>query len=283
MSPAEVALLRHLAGLSFKGLQPPTYLIPIYKKAGKRFHIPWQILAAINSIETDYGRNVNVSSAGAVGWMQFMPSTWREYGMSVNSRALPNPYDPTDAIFSAARYLAANGGGHHLRKAVFAYNHAGWYVDDVLWRAEVILEHTARPDATAKAKLTDMMTAAHLLNGLPYVWGGGHGGWGPSVGYDCSGFVSAVLHAAGYLTGPQTTQTLPAQPQIVAGPGKWVTMFDRTDAGIGDDHVIIDINGQFWESGGSTSSGGAARVHQIAHISLSYLASFNRILHPQGL
>ena len=142
MSAGEVALLSHLSGLYVKGLQPPSFLMPIYKKAGQRFRIPWQVLAAINSIETNYGRDLRVSSAGAVGWMQFMPSTWREYGLSVKGSGPPNPYDPADAIFSAARYLAANGGAHHLRKAIFAYNHAIWYVDSVLWRAGIISDHT---------------------------------------------------------------------------------------------------------------------------------------------
>ncbi len=141
MSAGEVALLSHLSGLYVKGLQPPAFLIPIYKKAGQRFHIPWQVLAAINSIETNYGRDLHISSAGAVGWMQFMPSTWREYGLSVTGNGPPNPYDPTDAIFSAARYLAANGAPHHLRKAIFAYNHAVWYVDSVMWRAGIISDH----------------------------------------------------------------------------------------------------------------------------------------------
>jgi murein DD-endopeptidase MepM/ murein hydrolase activator NlpD len=141
MSSAEVALLSHLSGLYVKGLQPPKPLIPMYKKAGQRFHIPWEVLAAINSIETNYGRNLNVSSAGAVGWMQFMPATWKEYGITATGHGVPNPYDPSDAIFSAARYLAVNGGAHHLRKAVFAYNHAMWYVDSVLWRAGIISEH----------------------------------------------------------------------------------------------------------------------------------------------
>jgi hypothetical protein len=283
-NPQEVALLNHLFGLSAKVDKPPSFLIPIYKRAGSRFHIPWQVLAAINSVETDYGRNLNVSSAGAIGWMQFMPSTWAEYGMSVDGHGTPNPYDPTDAIFSAAHYLAANGGAHHLRKAIFAYNHAVWYVDEVMWRADQILEHTVRPNAGAKAKIAAMKNAAQLLNGLPYIFGGGHGDWGPQLGYDCSGFVSAVLHAAGYLDAPQNTQSLPDQPGILPGPGKWVTMFDRTDAGsVTEDHVIIDIDGQFWESGGSTSDGGGPRVHHIRHISLGYLATFNRILHPHGL
>jgi hypothetical protein len=283
-SSAEVALLSHLSGLFSKGMEPPSFLVPIYKKAGKRFHIPWEVLAAINLVETDYGRNLNVSSAGAEGWMQFEPSTWAQWGMSVNGKGLPNPYDPTDAIFSAARYLAANGAAHHLRKAIFAYNHAGWYVDLVMWRAQQILEHVVKPDAKAKTKIEAMLTTARLLNGLPYIYGGGHGGWGPQLGYDCSGFVSAVLHAAGYLAAPQDTQTLPDQPEILPGPGKWVTMYDRTDGGaLNEDHVIIDIDGHFWESGGSTSEGGAARVHPIADISLAYLATFNRILHPRGL
>ncbi len=118
--------------------QPPAFLIPIYKAAARRYHIPWQILAAINAIETDYGRNLSVSVAGAIGWMQFEPGTWLQYGVRVDGAGAPNPYDPRDAIFSAARYLAANGAPQDLRQALFAYNHALWYVDAVLWRAQLI-------------------------------------------------------------------------------------------------------------------------------------------------
>lgn len=118
--------------------QPPKFLVPIYKAAGKRFHIPWQILAAINAVETNYGQDLAVSPAGAIGWMQFMPGTWREFGMAADGSRSPNPYNPRDAVFSAARYLAANGGSKHIRQALFAYNHALWYVDAVLWRAQLI-------------------------------------------------------------------------------------------------------------------------------------------------
>jgi murein DD-endopeptidase MepM/ murein hydrolase activator NlpD len=121
--------------------QPPAFLIPIYKAAGRRYHVPWEILAAINAIETDYGRNLNVSSAGAIGWMQFMPDTWRMYGVTVEGKGTPNPYDPHDAIFAAARLLAANGARTDLRAALFAYNHANWYVDSVLWWAAEIKAH----------------------------------------------------------------------------------------------------------------------------------------------
>ena len=129
-----------------------------------------------------------------------------------------------------------------------------------------------------------MRTMAHLLNGESYVWGGGHGGWGLAAGYDCSGFVSAVLHAAGYLKDPATTQTLPSERGMVSGPGKFVTIFDRTDAAsITGDHVIIDIDGQWWESGGGSSSGGGASVHRIRAVSAAYLSTFNLILHPRSL
>jgi murein DD-endopeptidase MepM/ murein hydrolase activator NlpD len=118
--------------------QPPAFLIPIYRAAGRRYRLPWRILAAINAIETDYGRNLSISSSGAFGWMQFMPATWLKYGLAVGGHGRPNPYDPRDAIFSAARYLAANGAARDLPGAIFAYNHAAWYVDAVLWRAQTI-------------------------------------------------------------------------------------------------------------------------------------------------
>ena len=100
--------------------------------------MPWPILAAINEIETDFGRNVAVSSAGAVGWMQFMPATWAMYGVDANHDGTKDPRDPRDAIFAAARYLRAAGARTNLRRAIFAYNHAGWYVDSVVLRANRI-------------------------------------------------------------------------------------------------------------------------------------------------
>ncbi|MBV8956221.1 MAG: peptidoglycan DD-metalloendopeptidase family protein [Solirubrobacterales bacterium] len=100
--------------------------------------MPWQVLAAINEIETDYGRNLSVSSAGAVGWMQFLPSTWKTWGMDANGDKVADPYNPVDAIFSAARYLHAAGASSNLSNAIFAYNHASWYVQSVLLRAKLV-------------------------------------------------------------------------------------------------------------------------------------------------
>jgi murein DD-endopeptidase MepM/ murein hydrolase activator NlpD len=116
----------------------PPFLLPIYQAAGTQYGIRWEVLAAINEIETDYGRNLNISSAGALGWMQFMPATWKTYGVDANDDGLKDPFNPVDAIFAAARYLRAAGGDKDIRRAVFAYNHADWYVDSVLLRARVI-------------------------------------------------------------------------------------------------------------------------------------------------
>jgi hypothetical protein len=116
----------------------PPFLLPIYQAAGTQYGIRWEVLAAINEIETDYGRNLNVSSAGALGWMQFIPSSWRSYGVDANRDGEKDPYNPVDAIFAAARYLKAAGAEHDLRRAVFAYNHADWYVDSVMLRARLI-------------------------------------------------------------------------------------------------------------------------------------------------
>jgi Transglycosylase SLT domain/Peptidase family M23 len=116
----------------------PPFLLPIYQAAGMQYGVRWEILAAINEIETDYGRNLNISSAGAVGWMQFMPPTWDMYGVDANGDGVKDPFNPVDAIFAAARYLRAAGAESDIRRAVFAYNHADWYVDSVLMRAQII-------------------------------------------------------------------------------------------------------------------------------------------------
>ena len=110
----------------------PPFLLPIYQACGTQYGIPWQVLASINRIETAFGTNLNVSTAGALGWMQFMPSTWEAYGVDANDDGRKDPYNPVDAICAAARYLRAAGGEEDLRTAIFAYNHADWYVDEVL-------------------------------------------------------------------------------------------------------------------------------------------------------
>ena len=116
----------------------PPFLLSIYQAAGIEYGVRWEVLAAINEIETDYGRNLNVSSAGALGWMQFMPATWKMYGTDANKDGRKDPFNPVDAIFSAARYLKAANYENDVRAAIWAYNHADWYVDSVLLRARLI-------------------------------------------------------------------------------------------------------------------------------------------------
>ncbi|HET8537497.1 MAG TPA: lytic transglycosylase domain-containing protein [Solirubrobacteraceae bacterium] len=113
----------------------PPFLLPIYQAAGAQYGIHWQILAAINEVETGFGRNLRESSAGAIGWMQFLPSSWHRYGIDADGDGKVDPWDPVDAIFAAARYLHAAGAESSLPNAIFAYNHAGWYVDQVIDRA----------------------------------------------------------------------------------------------------------------------------------------------------
>jgi hypothetical protein len=156
----------------------PPFLLSIYQAAGIQYGVRWEVLAAINEIETDYGRNLNVSSAGAVGWMQFMPSTWKMYGTDANKDRRKDPYNPVDAIFAAARYLKAAGYEQDVRRAIFAYNHADWYVDSVLLRARLIAGVPAdligsltgltegRFPVYARARYADDLAEAELLKSV---------------------------------------------------------------------------------------------------------------------
>src|SRR5439155_21069883 len=108
-----------------------------WRRPGTTYAVPWQRRAAINKIESKFGRNMGPSSAGAIGWMQFMPSTWLRWGMDANGDGVANPWSPDDAIFAAARYLAASGGRSDISRAIFSYNHAQWYVDEVLGLARL--------------------------------------------------------------------------------------------------------------------------------------------------
>jgi transglycosylase-like protein with SLT domain/peptidase M23-like protein len=110
----------------------PPFLLPIYQACGTEYGIPWEVLASINKIETAFGTNLNVSSAGAVGWMQFLPSSWEAFGVDANGDGRKDPYNPVDAICAAANYLELAGGKKDLYDAIFAYNHADWYVQEVL-------------------------------------------------------------------------------------------------------------------------------------------------------
>lgn len=150
--------------------------LQIFMAAQKKYDVAWNVLAAIASVESSFRCDPGVSEKGAVGFMQFMPTTWSGnrnplarddpstpsydtdpkriasyggYGEDADGDGVADPYDPWDAVFAAARYLKANGFHDDPRKAIYAYNHAGWYVDEIL---EVASSFTSEmlPNATAK-------------------------------------------------------------------------------------------------------------------------------------
>jgi hypothetical protein len=126
----------------------PLYLLPIYQAAAVQYGVPWPVLAAINEVETNFGTDLSVSTAGAVGWMQFMPETWLQYGVDAVNAGYADPYNPVDAIFAAARYLHAAGASSDLRAAILAYNHSEAYVESVLLRARLFASYPPSVIAT---------------------------------------------------------------------------------------------------------------------------------------
>ncbi|MBE2320592.1 lytic murein transglycosylase [Solirubrobacter sp. CPCC 204708] len=124
---------KHLSGLrSPSPCSGSAILKPIFQRAAKAFGLRWQILAGLTEVESAHGCNMGPSSAGAIGWTQFMPATWKEWGMDASGDGKADPYNAVDAIYSSARYLRASGAPGSWYKALFAYNHADWYVKKVL-------------------------------------------------------------------------------------------------------------------------------------------------------
>jgi len=130
----------------------PPVLIPMYQAAAAKYGLGPQgpaVLAGINEVETAFGTNLNVSSAGALGWMQFMPSSWEEYGVDANGDGVKDPYNPEDAIYAAAGYLSIAGMPTDTYGAIFAYNHADWYVSEVLANAGCYAAEVGGPGFTS--------------------------------------------------------------------------------------------------------------------------------------
>ncbi|HEY1714479.1 MAG TPA: lytic murein transglycosylase [Solirubrobacteraceae bacterium] len=299
--PALTGAVNNLSGLLSNGDRPPSFLIPIYMEAGKKYDVPWEVLAAINAIETDYGQNINTSSAGAVGWMQFEPSTWAKYGVAIDGHSVPNPYDPRDAIFAAAKYLAAAGAKDDVARAVYAYNHASWYVDEVMSRAHAIATHAQYQRMTVKhgtfsvdfatgvkktpvvryssgvlSHFDRLIAAANMVSAadFPYVYGGGHEQPSVFAPFDCSGSVSYVMQQAGYKVPTTVSGDIPIW-KFPAGPGK-VTIFYNSW------HTFMRIGNRYFGTSGFARPGGGAGWFDVDKLPSGYLAEF-KVVHVPNL
>lgn len=244
-----------------KGEIPRDYL-ELYKKAGDKFGIPWNVLAGIGKEETNHGRSQlpgvhsGQNYAGAGGPMQFLAATFESYAVDGNSDGKKDRYEPADAIFTAARYLKANGAPDRTWNAIWHYNHASWYVDDVLTYAKHYAsgdftvgddspraECTNKLPANASAAVKSVITYARQQLGKWYLWGGA----GPDR-FDCSGLTMMAYRQIG-VNIPRTSQTQWAWgPKIKKGeqrPGDLV--FFGSSAG--PHHVGLVIgNGKMLEA-----------------------------------
>lgn len=265
---------------------PPRYL-RLYQDAAQNYGLDWAILAGIGSIETNHGRLKapgvlsGVNSYGCCGGpMQFWiapphPNTWDGYGVDGNGDARRDPYDPADAIPAAARYLKALGAPGDYRRAIFGYNHADWYVDDVLsmadrYRGPLLEPAASAPVTGARAKLDAngvahaprsapgsvkrMIAAGNRIGDRPYVYGGGHPDFLHAWGLDCSSSTSYILNGgdafgtSSYVSGDFETWGEP-------GPGRWVTIYANAGhvwtriAGLRNDTGRYDTGPNGGESG----------------------------------
>jgi cell wall-associated NlpC family hydrolase len=224
---------------------PPDYLIWYMDAAQTCPGLPWPVLAGIGTVESGNGTSnaPGVHSgrnfAGAEGPMQFLPSTFAQYAVNADLGHPPSPYDPADAIYTAAAMLCANGarggGTAGIEQAVFAYNHAQWYVNDVMsWAAN----YAAQGGSTSAAAA---IAFAKAQLGKPYLFGAA----GPSA-FDCSGLVYAAYAAAGIhiaRTTYQWQQDGPVVPlsQIQPGDLLFSAGSDGTPASPG--HVVMYLGG----------------------------------------
>lgn len=236
-------------GASGKSI-PSNYLY-WYKKVGKQYNVPWVILAGIGTEESNNGQSKlpGVSSGqngfGAAGPMQIgiggaSSNTWDQFKTAEDGKQPPSPYDPADAIASAAKYLIAHGVQNDPQGAIFAYNHADWYVQDVLnyangYSSGGFAVTTAQQSAGSStctgnvvlasdnvpnSKAATAIDFAQQQMGKPYVWGA----TGPDS-FDCSGLVMMAYRQAGISiarTSQQEWQTEKHIPQSQVQPGDLV-------------------------------------------------------------
>jgi hypothetical protein len=285
-----------------KGVPPK--LVPIYQKASVIYRLGVRgpsILAGINFVETSFGTNVATSSAGAMGWMAFMPETWAAYGVDGNGDGAKDPYNPWDAIFGAANYLGASGAPGDWHGAIFAYNHAEWYVEKVFAASkEYAVDATVSVTAASSCDVVmlppsdavgRMVAEAGRLSALrpfsEYVWGGSHGltPTPPNGPFDCSSAVSHILQVGGFNNETMTTDGLRTWGK--SGPGRWVTIYNKpAEPGA---HTFLEFGPnvtpaqeRFWGTSGIWAPGKGPGWVPSSAFPADYLAGFEK-RHPPGL
>ncbi len=283
----------------------PSRLVPIYERAAATYKLGEEgpsVLAAINFVETDFGANTGPSSAGAEGWMQFLPSTWEAVGVDGDEDGDKDSSDPWDAIFAAAYYLQVSGAPNDWHAAVFAYNHADWYVADVLNNAkrfagsggtsvEAAGVSSCGPGVAPNEAVARMIAEADRLSAIrprtEYVFGGSHGEspTPPNGPFDCSSAVSHLLQVGGFRN--PTMDTVALLGWAEPGPGRWVSIYDKP-YGL-DAHTFIEFAPgvtpapeRFWGTSGFVEEGHGPGWIPQGTFSAGYLAGFD-VLHPPGL
>jgi len=225
---------------------PPAMLALYQEAAATCPGLPWTILAAIGTVESDNGQSTlpgvqsGANAAGAEGIMQFEPATFAAYDEPVPRGGVdpPSPYDPTDAVYAAARLLCANGaaGGADIASAVDAYNHSASYVAQVLALAQSLAGPVSATSEGTPVSGAGAVAVEWALDqiGTPYVWGGET----PGAGFDCSGLVQAAYRVAGVGLPRVAQDQYDGTPKLSAGqplaPGDLV-FFGAGPAAI--DHV----------------------------------------------
>jgi cell wall-associated NlpC family hydrolase len=224
---------------------PSSYLALYMGAAETCPGLPWAVLAGIGEVESDHGQSTapgvhsGANFAGAEGPMQFEPATFARYGTDVDPGVRLSPYNPADAIYTAAAMLCANGAASGteagIRQAVFAYNHSRAYVAEVLsWAARYTVPAPSAAAATAIAFAVRQV-------GKPYQWGAA----GPNA-YDCSGLVFAAYAAAGIHIARTTfgwRQDGPTVPLTSIQPGDLLFSAGSDGTPTNPGHVVMYLGG----------------------------------------
>jgi Transglycosylase SLT domain len=278
----------------------PANYVPWLTRAVQRYQLGprgFSIVAAVHYVESNFGRSRlpgvppgTKNSAGAMGPGQFLEESWRSFGVDAEGDGVKDPYSVPDSIFATANYLHASGAPRNWHDALFAYNHAEWYVEEVL---EAAGRFGAAPltceTGIGGEGLERVESAARWIESrrLHYCWGGGHAAKpGPSggeycwsaagekvfgaseEGLDCSGAVRWLLVLSGFKdTGPIVSGDFASA--YPSGPGRQVTIWSNAA------HVFVTIAGRDW---GTSETNFAHGPGYADHTHEGFIPS-----HPPGL